>query len=830
MVARNDFKPLAWNQALLKAYVDTSMGAHEAENQEVDRRVYFEPTDIELSDKDVDELCEDENAEPATLRGYEGARLASATEATSDSIDISRSKQDHTRALLRLIDVANASGELLDSHENEHDGGETMGKRSGEKERVESCEPVESAPRTCDDNPPANEDSADGLPDDESEDAAKDKSHAEEDAKAELRYLKHMHLEELRKPADKRKGSVIKDLYARAMELQTWLQASGSKATDLQTAGSRSPFIGKAMRMRIGSIDPANLIPSRKTNGAVLTYYGVCHKVLNLSVKQAFKKLGEEDTAEALVMEFLQMADKGVWQARTKEEMRDLYRLGRVKNVLPCSIFLKEKYDADKKYIKLKARLVAHGNRQILDDLFGAKDVDSPTVSLAVVNMLLHLAAAGNWKKRVVDVAGAYLNADLKIPEFMRIPADVVAMIEARLATHGETMESCKQDDGSVIVELRKALYGLRQAGREWYELLSYFLTTQGYIRSNIDKCLFSKNVGGVISHLAIYVDDVLIVSNSDEEVDTITRALEKRFGSITVQEGETMSFVGIEIITDAAGNTRLRQRGYIMDTLNHFGVQDDQKAEYPCAGNIMEPANPSEEDCDVVTYKSGVMKLMYLSTRTRPDIAFAVSALACRAERPKVSDWERLVHLARYLNGTKDDCLLLKNGGRIEISAFVDASFMTHRDMRGHTGYCVFADKIGSAAILYRSVKQKSVADSSTEAEVIALHELVQHLLWITSIYEEMGIPVVKPINIHNDNKANITLNSKSIVNFKGRSKYISRKYFSVYEHVESGEVKLIWTGTDDLVADFLTKAIHGGKFHKFKIEIGLHNVEKGN
>ena len=116
----------------------------------------------------------------------------------------------------------------------------------------------------------------------------------------------------------------------------------------------------------------------------------------------------------------------------------------------------------------------------------------------------------------------------------------------------------------------------------------------------------------------------------------------------------------------------------------------------------------------------------MYLSTRTRLDIAFAVSALASRAENPKESDWNRLVHLARFLNGTKDDFLTYKYGGTVDISAFVDASLMTHRDMRSHTGYCIFADKIGSAAIVYRSVKQKTVADSSTEAEVIALHELV--------------------------------------------------------------------------------------------------------
>lgn len=789
VVARNDFRPLTWNQALLRAYVDAALGSHEATGDEVVREAYYEPSDIQLSAKDIEDLCEDDAAEPGSLRGYEGVRLASAARDIPDSTN--GDERDRTSSVLRLIDVANASGELLEPEEGEHDdvrehdGSESM-----------ACENPSQPP-------------IDG--------------HSTEDARAELRYLRHLHAEELRKPVGKRDATAIEGLVARAIELQSWLKAPEPRGA--MTNDTPSAFIGRATRERISAIDPANLIPNRTRSGAVFTYYGVSHQVLNLSVKQAFAKLGEEDTSEALITEMLQMADKNVWRAKTAAEMRELYRLGRVKNILPCSIFLKEKFDADKRYLKLKARLVAHGNRQILDELFGAKDVDSPTVSLAVVNILLQLAAAGNWKKRVVDVAGAYLNADLKVPEYMRIPANVVALIEARLAKSGETMESIKQPDGSVIVELQKALYGLRQAGREWYELLAHFLTSQGYVRSSVDKCLFSKTVGDEICHLAVYVDDILIISNSDDEVERITQALEVRFKSITIQEGELMSFVGIEIITDPTGDVRLRQRGYITDVLAHFGVESDHKAEYPCAGNIMEAAKPSETDCDVSKFKSGVMKMMYLSTRTRPDIAFVVSALACRAERPKNSDWERLVHLAKYLNSTKDDSLVYKHGGKVELSAFVDASFMTHRDMRGHTGYCIFADKIGSAAVLYRSVKQKSVADSSTEAEVIALHELVQHLLWVISIYEDMGVHIPKPVSVHNDNKSNITIHSKDVINFKGRSKYIARKFFSVFEHVESGELKLVWTGTDDLVADFLTKAIHGGKFKKFKIEMGLQS-----
>ena len=792
VVVRNDFKPLAWNQALLRAYIDTAMGAHEAENQQIDRRVYYEPNDIELSDEDIDELCENENAEPGSLRiAYEDTR--GAMRAPTDSIDITRTRGEHARSLMRLIDVANSSGELLESDDGEHDGSAPTD--SEDQSQIESEN--ESADHSTTDS---------GHPQDKFVSPSTTPSQDTiEGARAELRQIQHLHKEELRKPRSAARESAIDSLTKRALELQARIED---------------------VRKRIQAIDPANLIPNRTSSGAVFTYYGVSHMVLNLSVKQAFAKLGEEDTAEALVAEMLQMANKDVWRAKSAQQMRELYRLGRVKNILPCSIFLKEKYDADKKYLKLKARLVAHGNRQILDDLFGAKDVDSPTVSLAVVNILLQLAAAGNWKKRVVDIAGAYLNADLKTPEYMRIPANVVAMIEGRLTQSGETMESIKQPDGSVIVELQKALYGLRQAGREWYELLSSFLISQGYVRSDVDKCLFTKTVGDTICYLAIYVDDILIISNSDAKVDTITQALETRFGTITIQEGETMSFVGIEIITDPAGNVRLRQRGYIADILVHFGVDQGQTADYPCTGNIMDAAKSSEPDFDVARFKSGVMKLMYLSTRTRPDIAFVVSALACRAERPKTSDWERLVHTVKYLNGTKDDSLLFKYGGKIELSAFVDASFMTHRDMRGHTGYCIFADKIGSAAILYRSVKQKTVADSSTEGEVIALHELVQHLLWVISIYENMGVHITKPISVHNDNKSNLTLHSKDVVNFKGRSKYISRKYFSVFEHVESGELKLIWTGTDDLVADFLTKAVQGGKFKKFKLEIGLHST----
>ena len=231
----------------------------------------------------------------------------------------------------------------------------------------------------------------------------------------------------------------------------------------------------------------------------------------------------------------------------------------------------------------------------------------------------------------------------------------------------------------------------------------------------------------------------------------------------------------------------------------------------------------PKADDPSVDTslFLSGVMKLMYLSTRSRPDIAFTVSALASRSSDPKENDMKAMIRIAKYINKTKDEFLIFKHGGEISLSAFVDASFMCHRDMRSHTGYAIFPDSIGSAGIVYRSIKQTTVANSSTEAEIIALHDLVQHLIWIQGIYDSLSIDYQKPTTVYNDNEATIKMNSVPIVNFAGRSKYIARKYFSVYEHVENGSLILKWTGTDDMIADVLTKAIMGNKLKKFKIHL---------
>lgn len=170
-------------------------------------------------------------------------------------------------------------------------------------------------------------------------------------------------------------------------------------------------------------------------------------------------------------------------------------------------------------------------------------------------------------------------------------------------------------------------------------------------------------------------------------------------------------------------------------------------------------------------------------------------------------------------MHSTRNHLLTFSSEGPLNPHAYVDASFNYHWDATGHTGFAIKPCD-NSAAILIKSVKQKSVADSSTEAELIALHESMKHISWIADIYAELGFNVT-PINIYQDNKSAITICSREVINYKGRSKFFNRKLFGIYEYIDNNAVKLVYIGTEDMVADVLTKAIAGNKFRKFSISL---------
>ena len=160
-------------------------------------------------------------------------------------------------------------------------------------------------------------------------------------------------------------------------------------------------------------------------------------------------------------------------------------------------------------------------------------------------------------------------------------------------------------------------------------------------------------------------------------------------------------------------------------------------------------------------------MQLLYLATRTRPDILFPTTILATRSNTPTMVDYLRLFRILQYLKGSVNNCLTYNKTGPLQVNAYVDASFNLHWDAKGHTGFVISPDRT-SAGIIFKSIKHQTTADSSTEAELMALHEALKYISWIADIYLELGYDI-RPVDVHQDNLSAIALSSEESINFRG-------------------------------------------------------------
>ena len=532
----------------------------------------------------------------------------------------------------------------------------------------------------------------------------------------------------------------------------------------------------------------------------------------NMSICKSIAAVGSEATEEAAIKEIDALIRLNVFKFMNSDQWREL--LQAKTNILTSQMFIKQKFDSNNVFEKNKARLVAHGNKQIFDELFSAR-AESPTVNISVVFAGLAIAAKATEDVdiQVIDVDNAYLNANLENPEYMYIGNDVAKI----LCKYHPEYTKFLLPDGRLVVELLKALYGLRTAGRDWYNLIAEVLQSHGYIRSTIDKCLFIHSIEK--TQIFLYVDDLLVIG-AKRCIDKLKSLLIDSFKSIKVKEGPQLSYLGMSVERKPNGDVHVHQRGYIENLAKEYDCQSSST--YPSNCNILNRDDKHEDmaPMDATDYLSLAMKIMFVATRCRPDCLFPTIVLAARCQQPTVEDYKRLLKIVKYLYGSREQSLIFRHNGPIKPRMFVDASFQTHRDARGHSGFVLFLDNI-SAGILFKSKKQKCVTDSSAEAELISLNEGVKHLIWMTGVLEELGVKTEYPIDVYQDNKSTIQMASNETVNFRGRSKFIDRKYFSVYQHVENNKINLVYVGTEAMVADFFTKAIVGNKFDSLKFSI---------
>tara|TARA_R110002060_G_scaffold20224_2_gene27517 strand:+ start:187 stop:972 length:786 start_codon:yes stop_codon:yes gene_type:complete len=227
-------------------------------------------------------------------------------------------------------------------------------------------------------------------------------------------------------------------------------------------------------------------------------------------------------------------------------------------------------------------------------------------------------------------------------------------------------------------------------------------------------------------------------------------------------------------------------------------------------------------EHMSKIPYASAVGSLMYAMLCTRPDICFSVGMVSRYQSNPGPRHWMAVKHILKYLRRTRD-YMLVYSGGDLTPIGYTDSDFQTCKDSRKSTSGSVFL--LGGGAIVWRSIKQSCIADSTMEAEYVAASEASKEIVWLKKFLSDLEVvPSDKAIALYCDNNAAIA-NTKE-ARYHSRAKHIDRKYHIIREAVENKVVDVVKVASEDNVADPFTKTLTAKSFEKHVETMGLRRM----
>ena len=453
---------------------------------------------------------------------------------------------------------------------------------------------------------------------------------------------------------------------------------------------------------------------------------------------------------------------------------------------------LKIKMKTDTIVDKLKARLCACGNE--LDEV--DNDTYSPTVSSITHAFMLQIAVHDRMHIQLIDTKAAYL-----CQEYPTDATPLYVMLPKRVAI-------ALNLDPNQTYRIRRYIYGLPDAGRAYYDAYSEHLLEHGFVRTVSDPCLFTKiNASDRRVYVWVHVDDTLIAADHLEDIEHFKTMMTKRF-EITVN-AEADHHLGVNIQRLEDGSLKLTQSKLLTTIFEECAEALEGLSKRP-----MVPLRPNKlpNEEDVPYSKRDYLHLLGMLNyllRSRPDIATALSYAATKSSSPTRQDHDNLLDIVRYLWKTKHVGLIIRPGNinePIRLKCYVDASFLSHGDSRGHSGYCL---AIGDLSSFYsKSSKQQLVATSSTHAEVKALYQLTADILFLINLSDEIQRPIDLPAIVLEDNNPAVQLSSTLSSKIK-RSKHFLMLINFIRHQVLMGLITVNKVASSDNIADMLTKAL---------------------
>ncbi|KAJ9544716.1 hypothetical protein OSB04_024423 [Centaurea solstitialis] len=476
-----------------------------------------------------------------------------------------------------------------------------------------------------------------------------------------------------------------------------------------------------------------------------------------------------EQWQEAMKAEMQSMYDNQVW------ELTDLPQHCRA---VGRKWVFKKKTDMDGNVHTFKARLVAKGFTQThgidYDETF------SPVAMLKSIRILMAISAYFNYEIWQMDVKTAFLNGKLT-----------------------------------------------EDASRSWNLHFDERIKEFGFAKSEFEPCVYTKFSGSIVTFLVLYVDDILLIGNDVPTLQSVKTWLSKCFQMKDL--GEAAYILGIKIYRNRSRRLiGLSQSTYIDKILKRFRMDESKKGFIPMQhGIVLSKAQcpVSSEDQDkmkLIPYASAIGSIMYAMLCTRPDVAYSISVTSRYQQNPGEAHWVAVKNILKYMRRTKE--MFLVFGGsedEISVTGYTDASFQTDKDdFRSQSGY-VFT--LNGGAISWKSSKQDTIADSTTEAEYIAASDAAKEAVWLRSFITDLRVvaSISRPIDIYCDNSGAVAQAKEPREHHKSR--HVLRKYHLIREIIGRGDVRICKIPTDENFADPLTKPLARAKHEGHTSSIGM-------
>ena len=523
-------------------------------------------------------------------------------------------------------------------------------------------------------------------------------------------------------------------------------------------------------------------------NACILNPYGYCNP----------HEIYPTDNIPQSYQEALKSPDRVKWLAAIQEEFAamDKYAVWTVVERTPGirAIPLKWLFTI-KPNCTYKARIVAVGCRDTEE--YSSDDTASPTPSPSVVKLFLALSVHFQWHVEQLDIKSAFLNGTIDRTKYVGVP------------------EGAPHDRTKVVYKLRKALYGLPSAPHCWFKCLDQFLRSIGFEPNLREPCLFVKKVDNGYVILLAYVDDLLITASDPAEIEIVINQLKEQFELKTF--GYPTRYLGLEFIRSDTNQLFIHQMTYIQDILKEFRMDKSNSVSTPLVPQPNKSLKQNVSSNEVTfPYKKAIGSLLYISVYTRPDIAYAVNYLARFQSNPESYHWTLVKRVLRYLNGTKSLGLLFKPGEPI-LSCYVDADF--GRDNCSHKSTTGFLIRAFGCPITWSSKLQSTITLSTAEAEYIAITHAASEILFLSYLLlETVGINCF-PVPVYEDNEAarQNCLQATS----KSRLKHIERRFLLIRQYVRDNQIIVNPIGTEDQLADLLTKPLLPSRFCTLRDQI---------